>query len=102
MQRQPVIDMILVEGPLPTPRERQTSWLQFCFAMLADIPMENVSVVYADAEEAISVHLTCTCAERHLKTLTHWCTSEDEYYTFLSNDGMLVRMPLEPHAGEIL
>lgn len=92
----------IVDQPLPTARERQTSWLQFVFAVAANIPMENVSVVYADAEEAITVHLTCTCAERHLVTMTHWCTSEDEYYKFVRSDNTVFLVPLEPHAGETL
>lgn len=98
-----MVEMILDSRPMPSPRERQTSWLQFCFAMLGDLPMENISVVYADDAEAITVHLVCTCAERHLMTLTHWCGSDDEFYTFSTNNeaNLVVRVPFEPHMGEM-
>lgn len=91
----------LSDQPLPSARDRQIAWLQFCFAVLADVPMENVSVVHADDQEAVTVHVACTCAERHIATFTHWCTSEDEFYSFESRNGFLIRVPLEPHLGEI-
>lgn len=100
MLRQPMIEMTISDQPLPTPRERQTAWLQFCFAVLADLPMENVSVVYADDQEAITVHIACTCADRHIMTLTHWCDSDDNFYTFVRSDLAVVHLPFEPHAGE--
>lgn len=91
----------IVEGPLPTSRERQISWLQFCFAVLADIPMANVTVVHADDQEAITVTCVCPNPCRCMRTFTHWCTSEDEHYTFQSSNGYSILMPLEPHAGEM-
>lgn len=93
---------VIVEGPLPTPRERQTSWLQFCFAVLANVDMANVTVTYADDAEAITVSVVCSNPCRCRMTLTHWCTSEDEYYTFVRADNSTVLIPLEPHAGETL
>jgi len=100
MQRQSVIEMILVDRPLPTQRERQSSWLQFNFALLADLPMENVSVVYADDQEAVSVHIVCTNPCRCTMTFTHWCDSDDNDYTFVGPNDVIVHLPFEPHAGE--
>lgn len=91
----------IIEGPMPSPRERQTSWLQFCFAILANVPMENVTVTYADDQEAITCSVCCSNACRCRKTFTHWCSSEDEYYSFQSSDGYAILVPLEPHAGEL-
>lgn len=102
MQRQPVIDMILSDQPMPTPRERQTSWLVFNFALMADVPIENVSVVYADDAEAITVHLACTCADRHVMTFTMWIGSDDDQYIFEGPNDLVVRLPFEPHMGETL
>lgn len=101
MSRQPMIEMILDPRPLPTPRERQISWLTVNFAILADVPAENVSIVYADDAEAITVHIVCTCAERHMLTFTHWCTSEDDQYDFVRADGMHIYLSLEPFAGDL-
>lgn len=102
MNNQPVIYMILSDQPMPTARERQISWLSTCFAMIANLPIDNVSIVYADENEAITVHLVCTCAERHMMTLTHWCTSEDEHYTFIRDDLLTMILPLEPTYGNLL
>lgn len=100
MFRQPVIEMVLSDQPLPTARERQVSWLQFCFAVAFAVPLENVSIVHADAEEAVSVHVVCTCADRHMLTFTHWCDSDDSFYTFVGPNDSVVHLPFEPHAGE--
>lgn len=92
---------VIVDMPLPSPRERQSCWLQFCAAVLADVPMENVTVTYADDQEAITLSIVCTCPSRHRVTMTHWCTSEDEYYEFRLPDNSSILFPLEPHLGEI-
>ena len=101
MLRQPKIEMILdCDATLPTPRERQISWLQFCFALLADIDMDHVSVVHNDDQETITVHLVCPNPCRCIRTLMMQIGSDDDCYLFVANDGTTVRLPLEPHAGE--
>lgn len=91
----------LSDLPLPTPRERQIAWLQFCFAFLADVPTENVSVVHADSEEAITVHVVCPNACRCVATFTHWCTSDDYQYSFERSNGTWIFLPLEPVPGDL-
>lgn len=91
----------LSDQPLPSARDRQIAWLQFCFAVLADVPMENVSVVHNDDQETVTVHLVCTNACRCVMTFTHWCTSDDYQYSFESPNGRWIFLPLEPHLGEI-
>jgi hypothetical protein len=98
MLNQPKIEMVLYDGPMPTPRERQSSWLQYNFALLADIPLDHVSVVYADDYETITVHLACNNDCRCIMTLTMWIGSDDDHYTFTSTNGQVIELPAEPHA----
>lgn len=96
MSRQPLIDVILAETPAPTVRDNTTVWLKSCFAQIADIPMDNVSVVYNDDQETTTVHLVCPNACRCVKTFMHTSGSDDDCYLFLSADGFLVILPFEP------
>ena len=99
MMQRPIV-MELYDGPMPTPRERQDSWLRYCFALIANLPIDHVSVVHNDERETITVHLVCPNACRCVMTLMMQIGSDDDCYDFVSNSGLRVKLPLEPHCGE--
>jgi hypothetical protein len=95
----PMIEMVLNERPLPSARQRTTTWLRWYWAIACEVPVSNVSVVYNDTEESTTVHIMCECPGRHVLTMTSWATSDDVDHIFLDSNNVRYRVPFEPLAG---
>ena len=96
-----MVEMILDYRPMPTARERQIDWLVVNFALLFNLPAENISVVHNDDMESVTVHLACTNACRCVMTFTLWCDSDDNVYSFFGPSNLVLFLALEPSMGEI-